>query len=153
MRIGHERAGDRDRQLARVPHLRERVWFEVAAPNAVRGIALARTETVSCLTLIDQLLRQLSVLIVIDKARRLDCQPLQILHDRRHVLPGGACLLQHLLGPFGARTRGESESNEFACVHASFFRPRPDSDSVHIFGFRIDRNRQVQKPAHDTGVR
>ena len=42
VRVGHQRAGDSDRQLACVLELLDRVGLEVVAPDLVRRIALAR---------------------------------------------------------------------------------------------------------------
>ena len=117
VRVGHERAGDRDRQLARVRHLLDRRRLQVFTPDAIGRVDLARLERVGRRGLIEQQSREVAIgLVVFESSRRLG-DALQIVQHGRRALLRRLRLLQQLLRRLRALAGRNTDAGQVPGLH------------------------------------
>jgi hypothetical protein len=67
--------------------------------------------------MIEELLGETSIDVIVDERRRRCGKPFQIILHGFHTAPRRMSHLQNLFGAVRARTCGNTDGNEIACLH------------------------------------
>ena len=123
MGVRHECPRDGDRQLAGVPHLRERVGLEIVAPDLVGSIDLSRDETSLCRGAIEQQARKPRISRIVEKRCGGCCDSAQIIQNGHHAAFRCMRFPQNLPGRVSAAACRNPNLCQVSCFHGAVSLP------------------------------